>query len=454
MRQYAGRPEGVIETTDFEGQRSLQAFHWSRLTGWRVATWAPLSLVEGQLRQAWTLFFWSGAALLSLSLLIAFGVGRLMAAPMAKLMHAGAALGEGKPVSPIASTLREADELSLVLSTAAKELDVRMGAQAHLAAIVTSSPSAVVSLSPAGIIRTWNAAATSLFGYEEAEVIGRPDGHTRSRWGGRGYRQAQCQRQSRHRRAARTRCCRHKDGRLIDVSVSVAPMYDDSRNLVGISAIISDIGERRARERHIEFLMREVSHRSKNLLAVVQAIAGQTARHSPSVEEFQARFSQRIAAMARSQDLLVEQQLDGRDRGRPGAHAAGTVRGSLVLAHRGRRDRAWSSSPTPCTASRWPCTSSPPTPPSTAPCPCPTAASPSTGRSSGAQTRRRQRFRMSWRESDGPPVTPPAKKGFGHVVISEMVGELAARTRHARLRAARACCGPSTRRGRACWATA
>ena len=60
VRQYAGRAEGVIETTDFEGQRSLQAFHWSRLTGWRVATWAPLSLVEGQLRQAWTLFFWSG----------------------------------------------------------------------------------------------------------------------------------------------------------------------------------------------------------------------------------------------------------------------------------------------------------------------------------------------------------------------------------------------------------
>jgi len=45
---------------------------------------------------------------------------------------------------------------------------------------------------------------------------------------------------------------RHKDGRLIDVSISVAPMYDEGRNLVGISAIVSDIGERRARERHIE----------------------------------------------------------------------------------------------------------------------------------------------------------------------------------------------------------
>jgi len=310
VRQYAGRSEGVIETTDFEDQRSLQAFHWSRLTGWRVATWAPLSLVEGQLREAWTLFFWSGAALLSLSLLLAFGVGRLMAEPMARLIHAGAALGVGKPVQPIASTLREADELSLVLSNAAKELEVRMGAQAHLAAIVTSSPSAVVSLSPAGLIRTWNAAATRLFGYEEAEVIGRPISMLApEREGGATDALNASARTGTivHEDAVR----RHKDGRLIDVSVSVAPMYDEARNLVGISAILSDIGERRARERHIEFLMREVSHRSKNLLAVVQAIAGQTARYSSGLEEFQARFSQRIAAMARSQDLLVGQNWTG-----------------------------------------------------------------------------------------------------------------------------------------------
>jgi HWE histidine kinase len=66
---------------------------------------------------------------------------------------------------------------------------------------------------------------------------------------------------------------------LIDVSVGVAPMYDEGRNLVGISAIVSDIGERRARERPSKCLMREVSHRSKNLLAVVQAIDSQTALH-------------------------------------------------------------------------------------------------------------------------------------------------------------------------------
>ena len=186
-----------------------------------------------------------------------------MAAPIGRLMHAGAALGNGQPVSPITSTLREADELSRVLSTAAKELHTRMEAQSHLAALVSSSPSAVISLSPTGVIRTWNAAATDLFGYGEAEVIGRPvavlapdDAKTDTDRLNASARAGSVV----HEDVVR----RRKDGRVIDVSVSVAPMYDDSRKLVGISAILSDIGERRARERHIEFLMRELSHRSKN----------------------------------------------------------------------------------------------------------------------------------------------------------------------------------------------
>lgn len=419
VRQYAGRTEGVIETTDFEGQRSLQAFHWSRLTGWRVAAWAPLSLVEGQLRQAWTLFFWSGAALLSLSLLLAFGIGRLMAAPMAKLMHAGAALGEGKPVSPIASTLREADELSRVLGTAAKELDIRMGAQAHLAAIVASSPSAVVSLSPDGIIRTWNAAATSLFGYQEVEVAGSPIGVLAPD----GASEAMSQLNAAARAGSVVHedvMLRHKDGRTIEVLISVAPMYDDGRNLIGISAIISDIGERNARERHIEFLMREVSHRSKNLLAVVQAIAGQTARHSPSIEAFQDRFSQRIAAMARSQDLLVGSNWSG-------ATVADLVRMQLSPFAEETSSRIDVAGPPlelkpnavhsitlalhelATNAAKYGALSTP------------------GGRLSidwgltGSESAAEERFRMSWRECGGPPVAPPAKKGFGHVVISEMV---------------------------------
>jgi len=66
-----------------------------------------------------------------------------------------------------------------------------------------------------------------------------------------------------------------------------------------------DIGEQKRRERHIRFVVDELSHRSKNLLTVVMAIAQQTARDADDVRQYHARFAERLAALAYSQDLLV-----------------------------------------------------------------------------------------------------------------------------------------------------
>ena len=71
--------------------------------------------------------------------------------------------------------------------------------------------------------------------------------------------------------------------------------------------IVADITERKKAEDHIQLLMREISHRSKNLLAVVQAIAGQTARTAGTLEGFQARFARRLHGLATSHDLLIHE---------------------------------------------------------------------------------------------------------------------------------------------------
>jgi two-component sensor histidine kinase len=69
--------------------------------------------------------------------------------------------------------------------------------------------------------------------------------------------------------------------------------------------------ELQLRQEHTAFLMRELAHRAKNQLAVVKGMAQQTARHSQSVAQFVAEFSQRIQGLAQSQDLMLQQNWQG-----------------------------------------------------------------------------------------------------------------------------------------------
>ena len=81
--------------------------------------------------------------------------------------------------------------------------------------------------------------------------------------------------------------------------------------VVGLAGAAVDITERKQSEAHLRLLMRELTHRSKNLLAVIQAMARQTARHARSVEEFLDQFGARLQALATSHDLLVQESWHG-----------------------------------------------------------------------------------------------------------------------------------------------
>jgi|GEM_PF-957272 len=73
----------------------------------------------------------------------------------------------------------------------------------------------------------------------------------------------------------------------------------------GVVCNFYDLSERQRYDEHIRYLMREVNHRSKNLLTVVLSMARQTARSSPPVE-FIDRFSKRLYSLSGSQDLIVQ----------------------------------------------------------------------------------------------------------------------------------------------------
>lgn len=91
----------------------------------------------------------------------------------------------------------------------------------------------------------------------------------------------------------------------------VANLYDENGHPV-IQCNIRDISERKRSEEHVRLLMAEVNHRAKNLLAVVQAVADQTAKCGDPAT-FAARLSDRIGGLAAGQDLLVKNQWQGVD---------------------------------------------------------------------------------------------------------------------------------------------
>jgi PAS domain S-box-containing protein len=123
--------------------------------------------------------------------------------------------------------------------------DVRL----WLAAIVDSSNDAIISKNLDGVISTWNLAAQQLFGYSEAEVIGQPitiiipaDLHDEEKDLLRRVRVGDRIEHYETRRVTR-------DGRTLDVSITISPVRDATGTIVGASKILRDVTEsRRARE--------------------------------------------------------------------------------------------------------------------------------------------------------------------------------------------------------------
>ena len=70
-------------------------------------------------------------------------------------------------------------------------------------------------------------------------------------------------------------------------------------------ALSADVATRKRHEDHVEFVMHELSHRTKNLLAVVQGMARQVARQTENFQDFDAALSARLRALADTHDLLV-----------------------------------------------------------------------------------------------------------------------------------------------------
>ncbi len=204
---------------------------------------------------------------------------------------------------------------------------------------------------------------------------------------------------------------KRRDGSTFPVEVSAVSMVIDGERM--ILSLVRDISERNEWARVQRLMTRELLHRVKNSVAVIQSLVRLTAPRARNLDEFVASLSGRLSAMAAAHDLLSEMHWRGADLGelvaKQLAHylsgsdkrlrmqgpavrlpqqfavplalalhelATNAAKHGSLSTPEGRVDLSW-------TYARGP----------------------------------RDKLRLEWRESGGPPVTHPTSAGFGSTLI-------------------------------------
>lgn len=181
------------------------------------------------------------------------------------------------------------------------------------------------------------------------------------------------------------------------------------------SLILSaDVAVRRRHDEHMRFVMRELSHRSKNLLAVVQSIAHHIARDADSLATFLPAFSDRLHSFAATHDLLVAQDWRGtavedlvRTHMAPFQGSAGAAIAAggppLTLQPKAAEYIGLALHELATNAVKHGALSVP----------------------SGAVTIRwtldAEHLHISWQETGGPRVDQPQRRGFGELILGKVV---------------------------------
>jgi two-component sensor histidine kinase len=184
-------------------------------------------------------------------------------------------------------------------------------------------------------------------------------------------------------------------------------------------ALSANVAVHARHERHIEAVMLELSHRSKNLLAVVQGIARQVARRARSFDDFDTAFSARIRALADVHDLLVGGNWQGTSIRKivhtqlaPFGPLNGervTIEGpELILRPKAVEHLGMALHELATNASKYGALSAP-------------AGSVDIRWSIDPAASAIRQVRIEWRERGGPAVAVPEHKGFGHMVITHLV---------------------------------
>jgi PAS domain S-box-containing protein len=284
------------------------------------------------------------------------------------------------------------------------------------ASIVECSDDAIISKTLEGIITSWNKGAERVFGYTAEEAVGKsvtilipPERHDEE--------PAILARIRSGERIDRYETVRQrKDGNLVDIALTVSPVKNSQGKIVGASKIARDITERKRNDEYLTILVREAEHRTKNILATVQATVNLS--RATTVNVFKRAIEGRIQALANVHSLFVKSRWGGaelsnivtqelapylgKDEARAqidGPHVWLPTEAAQAIAitlHELATNAAKYGSlsvPEGNLCVKW----------------SPAADG---------------QFTLHWTESGGPPTKKPRRKGFGTSVVERMIGQI------------------------------
>lgn len=204
------------------------------------------------------------------------------------------------------------------------------------------------------------------------------------------------------------------NGELLWADLTVSAIRDERGRPTKLISIVQDITRQKADEERLNFLLGEVSHRTKNMTAVLQAVVNQCFLRAETKEALRDAILERLAGMGASQNALTaggQQSASMREligfqlsaflpAGDPRIVLEGHDVTLLPGAARSIGMALHELGTNVCKYG---------------------ALSSSSGRVLIAWGSEAGLFRMSWREQGGPEVQPPVRSGFGRLVIEKMV---------------------------------
>jgi PAS domain S-box-containing protein len=310
----------------------------------------------------------------------------------------------------------------VLISVMNRAVDALWTQRENVRRAVESAPIGVVAVNAEGMITLVNAATQALFGYSRDELLGRrvellvPDGLRAKHVSLRS--EFAKQPETRAMGAGRDLCGRRKDGSEFPVEIALNPIEREGRR--GVLATIVDVTQRKRAEERQNLLTRDLHHRTQNLFAVIQAVTNRSLAGDAAMDEARQQLLRRLQALSRTYLAVTDAAGEGVALGKivnrelAGFEGRFEVQGddtvlppsaaqnfSLIvheLVTNASKHGALSV-PEGKISIRWGVT-----------------------KSDGNSV-----MTFLWRERDGPSVSNPTRKGFGHVILSDVAQRFASK---------------------------